>query len=84
MNQKSTKDQLTCAVSGSIEIATSSAFEYAAMKTGKVFPQGGYLPNNFSPVDLFEDDPEQTKIAKTHIVNLTPGDCIYIPSHWWF
>ena len=50
------------------------------MRVGSPFPSGGYLPNDFSPVDLFD---EGFRDAKVHEITLSPGDCLYVPSHWW-
>ena len=70
---------------GSVSYATASAYEYAAMKVGMTFPEDGYLPSQFSPIDLFDEDINRVSdVAKVHIVTLRPGDCMYIPAHWWF
>ena len=74
------RDLLTCTVSGQQTIGVVSAWEYSKMRVGKSFPEGGFLPNQYSPVDLFDDDFKETKV---HQVILSPGDCIYIPAHWW-
>jgi len=75
------RDQLACTVSGTQQIAVVSAWEHKSMRINQEFPEGGYLPSQFSPVDLFSD---AFRDAKVHIVALQPGDCMYIPSHWWY
>ena len=50
------------------------------MRVGQEFPEGGYLPPNYSPTDLFN---ENFRDAKVHLITLQPGDCLYIPSYWW-
>lgn len=72
---------LVCTVSGSIEFAVTSPWEYTRMRVGKEFAEGGYLPNNFSPLDLFH---EENLTVKVHLVTLGPGDCLFVPSHWWY
>lgn len=50
------------------------------MRVGTEFSEGGFLPPQFSPVDMFN---EEWKDAKVHLVTLSQGDCLYLPAHWW-
>mmetsp|Transcript_36926 Transcript_36926/g.48543 ORF Transcript_36926/g.48543 Transcript_36926/m.48543 type:complete len:108 (-) Transcript_36926:131-454(-) len=75
-----TSDLLTCVVSGTLEVALVSGWEYLVMRVGHEFSNRGYLPTHFSPVDLFD---EAFRDAKVHLVTLGAGDCLYAPSHWW-
>lgn len=59
-----------------------TAWEYTVMRIGTEFSNGGYLPIQYSPVDLI-DDSGKFSDAKVHHVTLGPGDCLYIPAHWW-
>ena len=75
------KDLLTCTVSGTMDFAVVSAWEHKQMRVNLEFPEGGYLPSHFSPNDLFS---ESFRDAKVHLITLQPGDCLYIPSYWWY
>ena len=39
------------------------------------------LPPNYSAENIRSPD---FTAAKTHIVTLDKGDCIYIPAYWWY
>lgn len=50
------------------------------MRAGTEFPEGGFLPPQYSPQDLFDEGWNE---AKVHLVTLMAGDCLYVPAHWW-
>jgi hypothetical protein len=81
VTQQINRDVLVCVVSGLTQISLVSPWETGLMGSGKSFPDGGYLPKQFSPADLFD---ETLKDVTVHQVTLNPGDCIYIPSYWWY
>ena len=48
-------DILACVVSGRQQFALVSAWETSLMKSGHEFAEGGFLPKQFSPLDLFTE-----------------------------
>lgn len=68
-------------VSGTQLVSLVSAWETSLMKTGTDFTEGGFLPKHFSPLDLFSETYQGVRV---HEVTLTPGDCLYVPTYWWY
>ena len=44
------------------------------MRVGKSFPEGGFLPNQYSPVDLFDDDFKETKVHQVRMKIRSSGE----------
>ena len=81
VTQQIDKDVLTCVVVGIQHVSLVSPWETGLMGSGKAFPECGYLTKQFSPADLFD---ETFKDVTVHQVTLNPGDCLYVPSYWWY
>ena len=56
------KDTLHCVVSGTQSFGLVSPYEHYRMRVGQEFPEGGYLPPKYSPVDMFNDDILDVKV----------------------
>jgi len=50
------------------------------MYAGEEIARDEQLPPNVSPVDLTQG----LASTRVHVVSLSAGDCVYVPSHWWY
>ena len=56
------KDALHCVVSGTQSFGLVSPYEYHRMQVGQEFPEGGYLPLKYSPIDMFNEEYVDVKV----------------------
>jgi hypothetical protein len=47
---------------------------------GMQFKSGEPNPPNISPLDITKGH-ENTRV---HEISITKGDCVFIPSYWWY
>jgi hypothetical protein len=80
----STPDEsIICQVVGQLELII-----VPALQRNNIYPFiRPYGPTNYSPINLFRPEygrfPNFKKASRLYI-NLEQGDCLYIPSSWWY
>lgn len=73
-------DQLICTVSGSVTYHLMNGYQRAVVSGGKPFRSGEANPPMSSPVDISEGFGRN----RVHEMKTEKGDCVFIPSYWWY
>jgi hypothetical protein len=83
MAQTNTREALICTITGDLKLTIVPPWERLLVYVGS--EQG--LPSNYSPVDFFNPDynaHENFRTATAFDIVLKDGDCLYLPSYWWY
>lgn len=74
-------EQLVCAVSGEINIHLVTGWQRYQLYAGEPFPKSGEpMPPNYSHLDITEG----LEGTRVHMMTLSKGDCVFVPSFWWY
>ena len=73
-------DQLICTVAGEVTFHLLSGYQRAVVAGGRKFRSGEPNPPMSSPMDIREG----VKTTRVHQFTTAPGDCVFIPSYWWY